>query len=77
MEKVKNFLKENYKLMIPIVLMVVLFLAFIVYYKISISNIFTEDNEDKFYQYFYDKKYEYTGVVTTNKRNEVVGYGRA
>ena len=74
MEKVKNFFKENYKLMIPIVLMVVLFLAFIVYYKISISNIFTEDNEDKFYQYFYDKKYEYTGVVTTNKRNEVVGF---
>ena len=74
MEKVKNFFKENYKLMIPIVLMIVLFLAFIVYYKISISNIFTEDNEDKFYQYFYDKKYEYTGVVTTNKRNEVVGF---
>ena len=74
MEKIIKHIKENYKLMIPIILMIVLFLAFIVYYKISISNIFTEDNEDKFYQYFYDKKYEYTGVVTTNKRNEVVDF---
>jgi len=55
-------------------LMIVLFLAFIIYYKVSISNTYTKDTEGKFYQYFYDKKYEYTGVVTTNKRDEVVDF---
>lgn len=74
MEKIIKYIKENYKLMIPIVLMIVLFLAFIIYYKVSISNNYTKDTEGKFYQYFYDKKYEYTGVVTTNKRDEVVGF---
>ena len=74
MEKIIKYIKENYKLMIPIVLMIVLFLAFIIYYKVSISNTYTKDTEGKFYQYFYDKKYEYTGVVTTNKRDEVVDF---
>ena len=74
MEKVKSFFKENYKLMIPIILMIVLFLAFIVYYKVSISNNYTKDTEGKFYQYFSGMKYEYTGVVTTNKRGEVVDF---
>lgn len=74
MEKFTKYLKENYKIMIPIILMVVLFLAFIIYYKVSISNNYTEDTKDNFYQYFYDKKYEYEGVVTTNKRGEVVDF---
>jgi len=74
MEKIKIFFKENYKLMIPVILMLVLFLAFIVYYKVSISNIYTKETEGEFYQYFYDKKYEYKGIVSTNKKNEVVGF---
>lgn len=74
MEKFTKYIKENYKLMIPVILMVVLFLAFIIYYKVSISNNYTEDNKGNFYQYFYDKKYEYEGVVTTNKRGEVVDF---
>ena len=47
-----KFLKENYKLMIPIVLMVVLFLAFIVFYNISVNNKYNImeyiENNDKF-----------------------------
>ena len=74
MEKFTKYIKENYKLMIPVILMVVLFLAFIIYYKVSISNNYTEVNKGNFYQYFYDKKYEYEGVVTTNKRGEVVDF---
>lgn len=74
MYKFTKYMKENYKLMIPIILMVVLFLAFIIYYKVSLSNNYTKDTDGKFYQYFYDKKYEYDGVVTTNKRGEVVDF---
>lgn len=74
MDKFTKYMKENYKLMIPIILMVVLFLAFIIYYKVSLSNNYTEDTNGNFYQYFYDKKYEYEGVVTTNKRGEVVDF---
>lgn len=74
MDKFTKYMKENYKLMIPIILMVVLFLAFIIYYKVSLSNNYTEDTNGNFYQYFYDKKYEYDGVVTTNKRGEVVDF---
>ena len=68
MDKFTKFMKENYKLMIPVILMLVLFLAFIIYYKVSLSNNYTVDTNGNFYQYFYDKKYEYEGVVTTNKR---------
>lgn len=74
MEKFVKYLKENYKLMIPIILMVVLFLAFVIYYKVSISNNYIKDTNGSFYQYFYDKKYEYAGVVSTNKRGEVVDF---
>ena len=72
--KIINYLKENYKLMIPIALMVVVFIAAIVYYKVTIFDNFTKENEDKFYQWFYDKKIEYNGVFSTNRRNEIVGF---
>ena len=37
-DNIKKIIKENYKLVIPIVLMIVLFIAFLIYYKVSISN---------------------------------------
>lgn len=74
MDRVVKFIKENYKLMIPIVLMIVLFLAFLIYYKVSIAHVYTKETEGNFYQYFYGKKYEYKGIVTTNKKGVVVGF---
>ena len=73
MENINKFVKENYKLLIPILLMLVLFIVFFVYYKLSTREVLT-DNKAKFYQYFYGEKYEYEGVVTTNRKNVVVDF---
>ena len=69
---IKDFMKENYKLIIPISLMIVLFIAFIIYYKVSVNNDYHVDTEEKVYQYFYDKKYEYTSIISKDRKNVIV-----
>lgn len=71
---IKEFLKENYKLIIPIALMIVLFISFLVYYKIAISTDIITDTEAKVYQYFSDKKYEYTSIISHNKKDVIVDF---
>lgn len=73
-DKLKNILKNYYRIIIPIALMLVLFIAFFIYYKVSILDNKTYDTEDDFYQYFYNKKYEYKGVVSTNKKGKIVHF---
>ncbi|MCI6266369.1 MAG: hypothetical protein MR598_05950 [Erysipelotrichaceae bacterium] len=73
-DNIKKFLKENYKLIIPITLMIVLFIAFLIYYKVSISNNYHIDTEEKVYQYFYDKKYEYTATISKNKKGVIIDF---
>lgn len=73
MNKINDFVKENYKLVIPILLMILLFVVFFVYYQVSSREVLT-DNDYKFYKYVSDYKYEYEGVVTTNRKGEVVGF---
>lgn len=70
----KNYIKENYKIFIPIALMIVLFAAFFVYYKVSLTNVYRVDTKGSFYQYFYDKKYEYDAVVSKNKKGVIVDF---
>lgn len=70
----KQYFKENYKIFIPIALMVVLFAAFFVYYKMSLTNSYREEVKGNFYQYFGGKKYEYEGVVSKNKKGVVVDF---
>ena len=72
--KIIDYIKENYKLMIPIALMVVVFIAAIVYYKVTVYDNFAKKEEEKVYQWFYDQKYEYTGIVSTNRKDEIVGF---
>lgn len=72
-DNITNWIKENYKLVIPLTLMVVLFIAFFVYYKLLISNNVTKDETVKVYQYFYEKKYDYNLTVSKNRKNEIVG----
>lgn len=67
-----EYVKENYKLFIPLALMVVLFAAFFFYYKVSLSNAYRVDTKGNFYQYFYGKKFEYSGIVSKNKRGVIV-----
>ncbi len=69
---IKDFMKENYKLIIPISLMIVLFIAFIIYYKVSVNTDYHVDTEEKVYQYFYDKKYEYTSIISKDRKNVIV-----
>lgn len=69
---IKKFLKENYKLIIPIALMIVLFLSFFVYYMVQKNNHYQVDTEEKVYQYFYDQKYEYKAIVSKNRKDVIV-----
>lgn len=73
-KNIKEWIKENYKLMIPIALMIVIFIAFLIYYNVSVNNNYHVDKEDKFYQYFYDKKYEYTAIISKNRKDVVVDF---
>lgn len=72
--KIINYIKDNYKLMLPIALMIVVFIAAVIYYKVTIYDNYTKDNEAKVYQWFYDQKYEYTGIVSTNRRKEIAKF---
>lgn len=71
-DNIKNIIKENYKLIIPIALMIVLFISFLVYYKIMLSNNYTKDETIEVFQYFYAKKYEYNLKVSKNRKNVIV-----
>lgn len=74
LDKIITFIKENYKLIIPITLILVLFIAFLIYYKVSISNNYHIDKEEQVYQYFYDKKYEYSAIVSKNRKDVVIDF---
>lgn len=67
-----NIIKEKYKLFIPIILMIVIFIAFIIYYKVMISNNYTKDETIKAYTYLYEKKYEYDLIVGKNRKDVIV-----
>ena len=69
-----TYIKENYKLIIPISLILVVFIAALVYYKVSVYDTYKKDTNDQFYQWFYKKKYEYTGTVSTNRKDEIVDF---
>ena len=70
----KKWIQENYKLLIPICLIIVVFISFLVYYRVMIGNNYHVDHEEKVYQYFSNQKYNYTAVVSKNKKNVVVDF---
>lgn len=70
----KRFLRENYKLIIPVILMFILFVAFLIYYQVSIRNQYHVDTKEKVYQYFYDKRYEYEAVVSKNRKDVIIDF---
>ena len=49
-----------------------MFISFFVYYKVSLDDSFREYKNIDVYQYFNDKKYEYTAKVGFNRKKEVV-----
>ena len=72
--KIKEFFMSYYKLIIPVSLILVLFIAFLIYYKISVYDGVTKEETGQFYQYFYGQRYDYEGVVSTNRRDEIVDF---
>ena len=73
-KKITTFFKENYKLIIPLTLIAVVFISFFVYYKISILDNYREYKKTKVIQYFYDKKYEYNATIGFNRKKEIVEF---
>ena len=50
MKKVNDVIRENYKLIIPILLMILLFVVFFVYYQVSSKEVLVDNNYN-----FYNK----------------------
>ena len=74
-EEIKKYFQENYKIFIPIGFMIILFIAFLIYYKVSISNNYKVDSEVKVYQYLgNDKKYTYDAIVSKNRKDVIVDF---
>lgn len=71
-EDIKQIIKENYKLIIPITLILVLFISFLIYYKVMISNNYTKDETINASQYFYGEKYNYSLKVSKNRKDVIV-----
>lgn len=71
---IKKFIHDNYKLMIPIVFIFVLFIAFLVYYKVVVDNQYVIEKNLKVYQYFYGNKYEYVGKASFNRKDVIVDF---
>ena len=74
MEKIQKYIQDNYKLMIPIVFMLVLFIAFLIYYKVSVGSNYHIDTDVDVFQYFSDRKYEYKAVLSKNRKDVVVDF---
>ncbi|MBR3162424.1 MAG: hypothetical protein IKF19_06820 [Bacilli bacterium] len=73
-KKMINVLKENFKIIIPLTLILVIFISFFIYYKVSISDNYREYKNIKAYQYFYDEKYEYNAKIGLNRKKEIVEF---
>ena len=72
MDSFKKFVQDNYKLIIPIIFMVVLFVTFITYYTVSVNSNYKVDKEEEVYQYYFDKKYEYKAMISKNRKDVIV-----
>ena len=71
-DNITKMIKENYKIIIPFALMLVLFISFFVYYKVMIADNYTKDETIEVFQYFYEKKYDYNLKVSKNRRDVIV-----
>ena len=72
MKKIRDYVMDNYKLMIPIGFMIVLFVAFLVYYKASVSSTYRTTKKEEVYQYFYGRRYDYEANVSRNRKDVIV-----
>lgn len=72
MKKVINFCKENYKILIPIMVAIVLLVTLFFLYKEYKYDNTRNKQEVNVFQYFGGMKTEYTAIVTYNLKNSIV-----
>lgn len=73
MKNIVNFCKEKYKILIPIMVAIVLFVTiFFLYREYKYDN--TRNKEEvAVFQYFGGMKIDYTAIITYNLKNSIVG----
>jgi hypothetical protein len=69
--KFKKFISDNYKILIPIVLLLVIFLGFIIYYIVSNAFSYSKVVSGSYYQYFGNLKVEYKADITYDKKSVI------
>lgn len=68
MKKIIDFVKKNYKIVIPAFIVLVLILVFIFYLIEVKNNNYREKHDYAFYQYIKENKYEFDMTLSTNKK---------
>ena len=73
MKKIIKFCKENYKILIPVMVGIVLFVTiFFLYREYKYDNT-RNKKEVSVYQYFGGMRTDYTAIVTYNLKESIVG----
>ncbi len=72
MKKVIDFCKQKYKILIPIMVVLVLLIAMYFLYREYRYDNYRDKKEVEVYQYFVGNKKEYTAVITYNLRKVIV-----
>lgn len=70
----KEFIKNKYNILIPIFLLIVLFIAVLLYTKEYKNNRYAYTDDVEVYQYFSNIKMEYTARISRNKKNVVLDF---
>ena len=71
LKDIKEFIMKNYKIAIPIMLMLVIFIAFIIYYLVSRVFPFVKVETGSYYQYFGNEKVVYDVAVSKNSKDVI------
>ena len=72
MEKVINFLKQRYKIFIPVMVVFVLLITVYFWYREYKYDNYKNKKEEEVYQYFGGNKTEYTAIITSNLKDVIV-----
>lgn len=73
MKNIVNFCREKYKILIPVMVVIVLFVTlFFLYREYKYDNTRTKENVSV-YQYFSGVRVDYTSVITYNLKGAIVG----
>ena len=72
MEKVINFMKQRYKIFIPVMVVFVLLITMYFLYREYKYDNYRNKEEVAVYQYFGGMKNEYTAIVTSNLKGVIV-----